>query len=53
MRTYFIDCSSGIGSGFFAEALERCVPRVVLVGFGGIDDRSERLLLPDADEERD
>jgi hypothetical protein len=35
------------------DLLERIVPRVVLDGFGGIDDKSERLLLPDADDERD
>ncbi len=67
-RFYFIDWSSGIELVFFAEEikndiwkrkkrefdlLERVVPRVVLDGFGGIDDKSERLLLPDADDERD
>jgi hypothetical protein len=67
-RFYFIDWSSGIELVFFAEEikndiwkrkkrefdlLERVVPRVVLDGFGGIDDKSDRLLLPDADDERD
>jgi hypothetical protein len=35
------------------DLLERVVPRVVLDDFGGMDDKSERLLLPDADDERD
>ncbi len=29
------------------------IPRVVFDGFGGLADKSERLLLPDADDERD